>query len=113
MQIIDYERHTPAMDMFSLGVLLFVMLTGRKPMTSEQARTLTYSKMNAHEYPKMASWAWKRLSTDAQKLVLRLLELRPEKRITASQARSGSNATHPAAALNGPTPALEAASAER
>jgi serine/threonine protein kinase len=85
MQTIDFERHTPAMDMFSLGVMLFVMLTGHKPMKSEQARKLAYSKVQARDYSKMASWTWKRLSAPARELVLRLMERDPLKRLTAAQ----------------------------
>ena len=87
VQTIDFERHAPAMDMFSLGVLLFVMLTGHKPMKSEQARKLAYSKLEATEYPKMQSWGWKQLSQPARKLVLQLMERDPAQRITAAQAR--------------------------
>lgn len=88
MQTIEFERHAPAMDMFSLGVLLFVMLTGHKPMKSEQARKLSYSSLQANEYPKMQSWGWKQLSQPAQKLVLQLMERNPAQRITAAQACS-------------------------
>lgn len=76
------------MDMFSLGVLLFVMLTGNKPMKSEQARKLSYSKLEAAEYPKMQNWSWKQLSQPARKLVLQLMERDPANRITAAQACS-------------------------
>jgi serine/threonine protein kinase len=87
MQTIDYERHTPAMDMYALGVLLFVMLTGHKPMKSDQARKLSYSKLQAHEYPKMTNWTWRRLSKQSHMLVLQLLERNPAKRLTAEQVR--------------------------
>lgn len=88
MQTIEFERHAPAMDMFSLGVLLFVMLTGSKPMKSEQARKLSYSKLEASEYPKMQNWGWKQLSQPAKTLVLQLMERDPAIRITAAQACS-------------------------
>lgn len=76
------------MDMYSLGVVLFVMLTGHKPMKSEEARTLAYSKYEADEYPKMDSWTWKRLSKQAQSLVLQLIERNPLKRLTAEDVRT-------------------------
>lgn len=37
--------HTTQMDMYSLGVLLFVMLVGAKPMTQEQAKSMQYAVM--------------------------------------------------------------------
>eukprot|EP00892_Ulva_mutabilis_P010378 jgi/Ulvmu1/7712/UM039_0018.1 len=85
-ETIEFSRHAPAMDMFSLGVLLFVMLTGHKPMKSEQARKLSYSTLEANEYLKMQSWGWKQLSQPARSLVLQLMERDPSKRMTAAQA---------------------------
>ena len=76
------------MDIYSLGVLLFVMLTGHKPMKSEEARNLTYHKYEAYDYPKMSSWTWKRLSKSAQSLVLALMERNPLKRLSADEVRS-------------------------
>ena len=35
--------HTTQMDMYSLGVLLFVMLVGAKPMTQDQAKSMQYA----------------------------------------------------------------------
>ena len=87
MQTIEYQRHTPAMDMYSLGVMLFVMLTGHKPMKSDEARNLSYSAYEANQYPKMANWTWKRLSKRAQSLVLQLIERNPSKRLTADGVR--------------------------
>ena len=75
------------MDMFSLGVILFVLLTGHKPMRPEQARALAYTTLQAHEYPRMAGGAWRRLSDGARDLVLRLLDREPLRRISAKQAR--------------------------
>jgi serine/threonine protein kinase len=89
MQTIEFQRHTPAMDLFALGVILFIMLTGQKPMTTVQASELSYSSFEAHEYPRMTSKAWTRLSEPARDLVLRMLERIPTKRITAAEV------THP------------------
>lgn len=85
LQTIDFARHTPAMDVFALGVILFIMLTGQKPMKTEQAAKLSYCSLEADEYPRMASHSWTRLSTPAKDLVLRMLERTPAKRITAAE----------------------------
>lgn len=54
-------------------------------MKSDEAKSLAYSAFEAHEYPKMKSWTWKRLSPGAQDLVLRMLERDPAKRMTAKE----------------------------
>jgi serine/threonine protein kinase len=87
VQTIDLERHTPAMDMFALGVILFIMLTGHKPMETGQAHKLEYSKIEADKYPRMNSSSWQRLSSPAKSLVLALLERKPEQRISAEAVR--------------------------
>jgi serine/threonine protein kinase len=42
-EVILGQHHTSQMDNYSLGVLLFVMLVGAKPMTQEQARSMQYA----------------------------------------------------------------------
>ena len=76
------------MDAFALGVILFIMLTGHKPMRTEQAAKLSYSSLEAHEYPRMSSHSWTRLSKPAKDLVLRMLERNPANRITACEVTS-------------------------
>ena len=44
-EVILGQHHTSQMDNYSLGVLLFVMLVGAKPMTQEQARSMQYALM--------------------------------------------------------------------
>lgn len=39
--------------MFAMGVMLYIILTGRRPMTNRQANTLTYSTFEAWDYPHM------------------------------------------------------------
>jgi serine/threonine protein kinase len=44
-EVILGQHHTSQMDCYSLGVLLFVMLVGAKPMTQDQARSMQYALM--------------------------------------------------------------------
>lgn len=44
-EVILGQYHTTQMDCYSLGVLLFVMLVGAKPMTQDQARNMQYALM--------------------------------------------------------------------
>ena len=52
-EVIDGGAHSPALDMFAVGVMLYITITGRRPMTNRQANTLTYSTFEAWEYPHM------------------------------------------------------------
>eukprot|EP00887_Chlorella_sp_A99_P004147 scaffold23.g4147.t1 len=54
-EVVRGEAHTPAMDVFSMGVLLFVMasraLVGRKPFNIRQTERLQYAFMRLAEAP--------------------------------------------------------------
>ena len=52
-EVIGGGAHSAALDMFAVGVMLFITITGRRPMTNRQANTLTYSTLEAWEYPHM------------------------------------------------------------
>ena len=41
------------MDMFAMGVTLYVAITGHRPMRTQQANTLGYANFEAHAYPNM------------------------------------------------------------
>ena len=48
-EIIMHEPHTPAMDIFSLGIVLFIMLVGRKPFNIKDIEHLAYCNMDLHD----------------------------------------------------------------
>ncbi|KAL0031709.1 hypothetical protein WJX79_002351 [Trebouxia sp. C0005] len=85
-EIIIGGAHTYAMDVFAVGVVLFVLLVGRKPFNIADSQSLDYCHMNLADCPGMQDPRWKSLSPDAQELVLGLLEYNPNKRLTAQQA---------------------------
>lgn len=43
--------HSPAMDMWSLGTILFVMLCGRMPYSHEQIENLYYPEIDIRQSP--------------------------------------------------------------
>ncbi len=43
--------HTPAMDVFSLGIVLFIMLVGRKPFNIQQCEDLSYCQLALADAP--------------------------------------------------------------
>lgn len=71
------------MDMFSLGVLLFVMLTGCKPIPSAVCTKLCYDRMDTSEYPGVKMSQFRRLSAPARDLTLALMARRPASRPSA------------------------------
>lgn len=74
------HRHTPQMDMYSVGVLLFVMLTGCKPIPSAICTKLSYDRLETADYPGVKMQQFRRLSTPARELVLSLMARRPADR---------------------------------
>jgi serine/threonine protein kinase len=50
-EVIMHEPHTPAMDVFSLGMVLFIMLVGRKPFNIKDIENLGYCNLDIHEAP--------------------------------------------------------------
>ena len=50
-EIVKNAPHTPAMDVFSLGVVLFIMLVGRKPFSVRQCEDLSYAHLQLADAP--------------------------------------------------------------
>lgn len=84
-EIIKGAEHTPAMDVFSMGVLLFIMLVGRKPFNLEDSEKLRYAKMNLSDAPGLRDPRWLDLSPDAKHLLMGMLTYDPVRRLTAEQ----------------------------
>jgi serine/threonine protein kinase len=77
--------HTPAMDVFACGVLLFIMLVGRQPYNQAEAETLRYARLSLGAAPGLRDPRWLDLSPDAKHLLMGMLAFDPRRRLTAAQ----------------------------
>lgn len=50
-EILKDQVHTPAMDIFGMGVVLFIMLVGRKPFDVKETENLTYANIGLEGAP--------------------------------------------------------------
>ena len=73
------------MDIFGLGVLLFVMLVGRKPWDIHQCEKLEYHNIPIRDSPGLKDPRWLDLSPDAKHLLMGMLSPDPFARLTADQ----------------------------
>nr|CAH8848602.1 unnamed protein product [Trichobilharzia regenti] len=82
-EVISYEPVSPAADMWSLGVICYVMLSGLSPFMGEsQGETLAnIMRVKYHfDYPEFAE-----ISNDARDFIKKLLVKDPRKRLTATE----------------------------
>jgi len=84
-EIVFDKPHTPAMDVYGLGVLLFIMLVGRKPYDSNQSESLQYATIPIKDAPGMKDPRWLDLSPDAKHLIMGMMREQPTARMTCKQ----------------------------
>lgn len=77
--------YTKSCDMWSLGIISYFLLTGRNPISSAMEKaTAEEIKSLKIPYPKRY---WGSLSDEAKDFVNSLLQIDPDRRLTASQAQ--------------------------
>ncbi|KAG0167751.1 hypothetical protein DFQ28_005712 [Apophysomyces sp. BC1034] len=83
-EVILRKGYGPAVDMWAIGVITYVLLCGYQPFQAEDQVELfdeiTHARFEFHER------YWRNISQDAKDFIRRLLTLDSEKRPTASEA---------------------------
>eukprot|EP00924_Labyrinthula_sp_SR-Ha-C_P010049 maker-scaffold_40-snap-gene-0.5-mRNA-1 protein AED:0.01 eAED:0.01 QI:18/1/1/1/0.5/0.33/3/468/517 len=78
------KQYNIACDCWSIGVILYIMLCGYTPFYGETEREMfTMIKGGQFDFPEEE---WKDISEEAKDLILKLLELDPDRRLTAKEA---------------------------
>ncbi|KAK9840122.1 hypothetical protein WJX74_003832 [Apatococcus lobatus] len=78
------QAYSPAVDMWSVGVILFILLSGYSPFDDDNDAIL-FEKIKSGEYD-ADDPVWDHVSDDAKDLVARLLVVDASQRLTAGQA---------------------------
>lgn len=83
-EVVKREKYGTAVDMWAVGVLLYIMLSGKMPFYGKD--DIACLRMIASGNYSMPPREWGRVSEDAISLVKGLLQLNPDKRLTANAA---------------------------
>ena len=83
-EIIRKEAYDQRADMWSCGVIIYLLLSGRLPFTGMNAQELFSNVLRGNlEFPVTE---WENITTEAKLLCKKLLDRNPETRMTAKQA---------------------------
>lgn len=83
-EVVKREKYGPPVDMWAVGVLLYIMLSGKMPFYGRDDNACL--RMIASGKYVMPDREWSKISADAISLVKGLLQLNPDKRLTANAA---------------------------
>ena len=80
----NVETYTPAVDMWSIGVMLYILLSGNSPFENDDEQSL-FQMIRLGEYS-MDEHIWDYVSDEAKDCVRRLLTVNTGVRMTVTQA---------------------------
>lgn len=75
----------PEVDMWSVGVITYILLCGFEPFFDPRGDQYMYSRILNCDYEFVSPW-WDEVSLNAKDLVQKLIVLDPQKRLTVQQA---------------------------
>ncbi|XP_021234363.1 calcium/calmodulin-dependent protein kinase type IV-like [Numida meleagris] len=75
----------PEVDMWSVGVITYILLCGFEPFFDPRGDQYMYSRILTCDYEFVSPW-WDEVSLNAKDLVRKLIVLDPQKRLTVHQA---------------------------
>ncbi|NWV34122.1 KCC4 kinase, partial [Grantiella picta] len=75
----------PEVDMWSVGVITYILLCGFEPFFDPRGDQYMYSRILTCDYEFVSPW-WDEVSPNAKDLVRKLIVLDPQKRLTVYQA---------------------------
>ncbi len=86
-EIIDETEsvHRPPIDMWATGAILYVLLVGRPPFGDASDLNTLLANITTGNFDKCAAEDWAPISGHAKDLVLKLLEPKVSRRLTAKQ----------------------------
>uniref|UniRef100_K1PLL2 Calcium/calmodulin-dependent protein kinase type IV n=1 Tax=Magallana gigas TaxID=29159 RepID=K1PLL2_MAGGI len=84
-EVLAGKRYSYPVDMWSIGVITYILLCGYEPFYSGENEAEMYKKILKADY-KFEPPFWNNISENAKDFVRRMLQLDPKKRLTESQA---------------------------
>ncbi|GAA6100017.1 calcium/calmodulin-dependent protein kinase type IV isoform X1 [Tachysurus ichikawai] len=84
-EILRGNAYGPEVDMWSVGVILYILLCGFEPFFDPRGDQYMYSRILNCDYEFVSPW-WDEVSLNAKDLVSKLIVLDPHKRLSVQQA---------------------------
>ncbi|XP_053145558.1 calcium/calmodulin-dependent protein kinase type IV-like [Hemicordylus capensis] len=84
-EILHGSPYGPEVDMWSVGVITYILLCGFEPFFDPRGDPYMYSRILNCDYEFVSPW-WDEVSLNAKDLVQKLIVLDPQKRLTVQQA---------------------------
>jgi len=78
------RSYTEKCDLWSCGIIMYILLCGYPPFSGDSTEEIIEAVMSGKF--SMEGHEWKKISSDAKDLINKLLEFKPDKRISAQEA---------------------------